>query len=229
MRHLTRLSFAAVLIVLGCTDAPVTEDIPDAVTADPDHYSVEFENDVVRVVRVEYGAGETSAMHRHPALCSVALGESSWRMNDSDGAVTETSGSFGDVGCEEASVHNPENAGTSPNEVVLIELSEGAAAGSATMEESGAVAADPDHYAVEFENESVRVLRIRYAAGDTGVLHSHPANCIVWLSGPATEGEPQSPGQVQCSDAQTHTPSGAPDAVVELLAVEFKGRETLQR
>jgi len=228
MRHVNRLSFAGILIILGCADTPATADVSDAVTADPDHYSVEFENDVVRLVRVEYGAGESSVMHRHSALCSVALSESSWRMTDSEGSVTETDGLFGDVGCEDASVHNPENAGSSQNSVVLIELKEGAAPGSATMEEAGAVAADPDHYSVEFENESVRVVRIRYEPGEPGVLHSHPANCVVWLSGPAIEGEPQSIGEVECYDAQTHTPSGSPDAVVELVAVEFKGRETPQ-
>ena len=30
---------------------------PDAVTADPKHYSVSFENDVVRFLRVKYGPG----------------------------------------------------------------------------------------------------------------------------------------------------------------------------
>ena len=39
---------------------------PDAVAADPKHYSVSFENDVVRFLRVKYGPGEKSVMHRHP-------------------------------------------------------------------------------------------------------------------------------------------------------------------
>ena len=37
----------------------------NAVTADTDHYSVVFENDKVRVVRITYGAGEKSVMHDH--------------------------------------------------------------------------------------------------------------------------------------------------------------------
>ena len=124
-------------------------------------------------------------------------------------------------------MHVPENSGSSPNEAILIELQDGALPGDATMEEADAVTADPDHYSIEFENEAIRIVRIRYEAGDEGVLHSHPANCVVWLSGTAADGEATSVGQVQCNDAQTHTPSGAPDGVVELVAIEFKGRAAM--
>ena len=41
---------------------------PDAVTADPAHYSVSFENELVRILRVSYRAGEKSVMHRHPRV-----------------------------------------------------------------------------------------------------------------------------------------------------------------
>ena len=42
---------------------------PDAPTADPKHYSVSFENDVARFIRVRYGPGEKSPMHRHLPGC----------------------------------------------------------------------------------------------------------------------------------------------------------------
>lgn len=228
MRSIKGLLLACALILPGCTGTPDAEDIADSVAADPDHYSVEFENEAVRVVRVAYGPGETSVMHGHPALCSVTLAPTSWRMTEADGSVAESSGAAGEFSCSDASVHLPENTGSSPNEVILIELNEDAMPGGATMEEQGAVAASPEHYSVEFENAAVRVLRIRYDAGESGVLHSHPANCVVWLSGSDAEGEASSPGQTQCSDAQTHTPAGSPDGVVELIAVEFKGRASLE-
>ncbi|MDH3268599.1 MAG: hypothetical protein OEM46_07060, partial [Ignavibacteria bacterium] len=38
----------------------------DATVVDPDHYKVEFENDEVRVLRINYDPGEKSAMHSHP-------------------------------------------------------------------------------------------------------------------------------------------------------------------
>ena len=38
----------------------------DPVKLDPQHYKVEFENDRVRVLRVNYGPREKSVMHSHP-------------------------------------------------------------------------------------------------------------------------------------------------------------------
>ena len=40
---------------------------------DPKHYSLEFENDSVRVVRISYGPGERSDMHDHPDGVAVFL------------------------------------------------------------------------------------------------------------------------------------------------------------
>ena len=36
------------------------------------------------------------------------------------------------------------------------------------------VKVDPKHYVVEFENDRVRVVRIKYKAGEKSVMHSHP-------------------------------------------------------
>jgi len=41
---------------------------------------------------------------------------------------------------------------------------------------------DPKHYKVEFENDQVRVLRITYAPGEKGVMHSHPEGMVVFLT-----------------------------------------------
>jgi hypothetical protein len=44
----------------------------DAVTVDPKHYKVEFENDQVRVLRLTYGPHEKSVMHEHPPHLTVS-------------------------------------------------------------------------------------------------------------------------------------------------------------
>src|ERR1035438_3549501 len=44
------------------------------------------------------------------------------------------------------------------------------------------VKVDPKHYKVEFENESVRVLRISYAPGEKSVMHYHPNAVAVYLT-----------------------------------------------
>lgn len=217
-------------------EAPAPEEYADAVTADPAHYSVEFENDAVRVLRVSYGAGESSVMHTHPAHCAVELTAGSWEMTDPEGVVTELPIGTGEIACVEAGPHLPRNAGDETADVILVEFKEGAMAGSWTPEHPDAVTADPNHYSVEFENDIARLLRIRYGGGETSSMHSHPANCAIFLaleSGtfelpdgevmgmPAVE-----PGYLQCNDAEAHLPTNTGEGPIEVVLVELKGRET---
>ncbi len=57
----------------------------DAVAADSKHYTVEFENDQVRVLRVVYGPHEESVMHEHPASVGVYLTDGHIRITLPDG------------------------------------------------------------------------------------------------------------------------------------------------
>ena len=45
----------------------------DPVQVDPKHYTVEVENERVRVLRIKYGPFEKSKMHGHPATVAVFL------------------------------------------------------------------------------------------------------------------------------------------------------------
>src|SRR5712692_1718191 len=53
-----------------------------------------------------------------------------------------------------------------------------------TSEDSSSrpVKVDSKHYTVEFENDQVRVLRIKYGARDKSVMHSHPNGVGVFLT-----------------------------------------------
>ncbi len=238
MRHAKLLPITLVSFSFGCADARTPEEYLDSVTADPDHYSVEFENDAVRLVRIAYGPGEQSVMHQHPANCAVALGDATWRMTDAEGTVTDDTAALGDVDCAEASVHLPENTGSEASELILIEFKEGAMAGSASAEYPDAVTADPDHYSVEFENDVARLVRIRYGAGETSVMHHHPAHCAIILidqphtfelpNGDIQEIPTATTGQVQCSDAEVHLPTNTGEDALELVVLELKGRVALQ-
>lgn len=41
---------------------------------------------------------------------------------------------------------------------------------------------DPKHYQVEFENERVRVLRLRFGPGGKSIMHGHPPGVVVILT-----------------------------------------------
>ncbi len=60
-------------------------DIPDAVTGDGKHYTIEFENEFVRVLRIHYGPHEIGSMHNHPHSTTVFLTNGSLKMTTPDG------------------------------------------------------------------------------------------------------------------------------------------------
>jgi quercetin dioxygenase-like cupin family protein len=57
----------------------------DPVKVDPKHYTVEFENDRVRVVRIKYKAGEKSVVHSHPESVAVFLTDAHAKFTYPDG------------------------------------------------------------------------------------------------------------------------------------------------
>src|SRR5689334_7977048 len=79
--------------------------LPDAIAADSKHYTVEFENDIVRVLRVRLGAGENAPAHPHSAYCAIELSDSS--LKEGNGPVSESKA--GQVFCGDPMSHAPQN------------------------------------------------------------------------------------------------------------------------
>jgi quercetin dioxygenase-like cupin family protein len=93
------------------------------------------------------------------------------------------------------------------------------------------VEVDPKHYQVEFENDRVRVLRIKYGPGEKSVMHSHPESIAVFLTDihakftypdGRTEDINANAGTVQHMDAFTHLPESTSKTPFEVIAVELK-------
>ena len=85
----------------------------DPVMVDPKHYTVEFENDRVRVLRIKYGPGEKSVMHIHPASVAVFLTEGHTRFTYPGGKVEDIKTQAGQVLHFNAFEHSPETWATS--------------------------------------------------------------------------------------------------------------------
>jgi hypothetical protein len=94
---------------------------PDAVTADPKHYTVSFENDVVRFIRAKYGPGEKSVMHRHLPGCVVFLTDQTMNFTIPDGSTEPASVPAGALGCSDGNVHQPENIAEEA-EFIMVEF-----------------------------------------------------------------------------------------------------------
>ena len=94
----------------------------DAAKVDTKHYTVAFENDQVRVLKVHYGPGEKSVMHSHPDTVAVFVSDGKGKFNFPDGTSKDFSVKAGDVIHNEATVHLPENTGDQAFDVVVVEL-----------------------------------------------------------------------------------------------------------
>jgi quercetin dioxygenase-like cupin family protein len=93
------------------------------------------------------------------------------------------------------------------------------------------VKVDPKHYKVEFENESVRVLRISYAAGEKSVMHYHPNSVAVYMTDGMTrmttpdgksQDMPSKAGATTWSAAGSHLPQNTGNKPFEVILVELK-------
>jgi quercetin dioxygenase-like cupin family protein len=93
------------------------------------------------------------------------------------------------------------------------------------------VKVDPKHYKVEFENASVRVLRISYAPGEKSVMHYHPNAVAVYLTDGMTrmttpdgksQDMPSKAGETAWTPAGSHLPQNVGKTPVELILVELK-------
>ena len=94
----------------------------DPVQVDPKHYTVEFENEKVRVLRIKFGPHEKSEMHSHPPLVGVFLTPHHSRHTFSDGRVMEMEGNAGEVRYMDKIEHAPENPSDTPFELIAVEL-----------------------------------------------------------------------------------------------------------
>ena len=97
-----------------------------------------------------------------------------------------------------------------------------------------AVKADPKHYKVEFQNASVRVLRVHYGPHEKSVWHSHPNGVAIAvtdshvkfnLPGGKSREETLTAGQVMWTPAGKHLPENLGDSDFEVILVELKTRK----
>ena len=109
---------------LAATFLSFTTMAEDGVAADPEHYTVEFENDKIRIIRIKYGPGEKSVMHTHGPNAAVFLTSNAVRFTLPDGTSVDTTSEAGATQWSDSEEHLPENLSDETLELVLIELKE---------------------------------------------------------------------------------------------------------
>jgi quercetin dioxygenase-like cupin family protein len=94
----------------------------DSVKVDAKHYKVEFENEHVRVLRINYGPKEKSIMHEHPDSVAVFLTDGKTQFTMPDGKTQTMEMKAGQTMFTPAGKHLPENLNDKPFELILVEL-----------------------------------------------------------------------------------------------------------
>lgn len=233
----------SVLFIVGCSKSepeavsgaeppPAAQESggSDPTIADSGHYTTEFENDAVRIVRIAYGPGEESVMHYHPDSVAVFVTDQLVQMTLSDGSTEEFPAKAGDAMFTPGGQHLPRNDSDSPLELVLVELK---SRESSPAESSGphATDVDPDHYTAEFENDAVCIVRIAYGAGEGSVMHHHPDSVAVFLTDHLVEMTSPDGSTAEISakagdamfiPAGQHLPKNISDSAWEVVLVELK-------
>ena len=115
-----RRIFFLLLFVLALTVPSVLAQ--DPVKVDSKHYTVEFQNSQVRVLRIKYGAHEKSIMHRHPNSVAIFVTDANGTFTFPNGTSQAISSKAGETIWTPAGVHLPENTSDQPFEVILVEL-----------------------------------------------------------------------------------------------------------
>ncbi len=139
-----------------------------------------FENDQVKVVRALEKAHVKGKFHEHKVdRVMVYLQSGKQHFDYQDGRKPQVfNWKAGQVVWSPAGgMHAPEVTGDDSFNIVEVEL-KGTAPGKPIVSSLDPVKIDPKHYHVEFENDRVRVVRVKIGAHQTTPLHEHPVNRV---------------------------------------------------
>jgi quercetin dioxygenase-like cupin family protein len=207
-----RLAATSAIVVTSVTILAAQAAPPDAVVADPARYSVLNENDAAAIIRVTYPAGARSVMHSHPAGCAIFYKDATLKTTSSTGEARTHEYRAGEVSCGDASSHTVENVGRD-TEFIQVHLKNRktfdhrqtgrSLVYPARIKAPDPIDADPAHYFVQFENDVVRLARIKVPGGVKA-------------------------GDSSCGNAMAHESNNNAKSVNEAITIEFKNRDSFK-
>jgi hypothetical protein len=214
--------------IAGCNqDTQAT--IGHAVDAASDHYKVEFENEYVRVIRVKYNPGESSAMHSHKPLVGVTLTGGQSVFTDIDGnAETRPENFAGDILSDGGETHSVFSISKGFEELIFVEAKQKYPSMGSDIPNS--ILIDSMNSKVEMEDHGIRVIRTKAPAGSGSPMHSHGAGVAVLLTdqkamltsinGDVSEVNLKV-GTVHWREEVTHSGKNMNDAALEVILFEL--------
>jgi hypothetical protein len=190
----TALRLAAVLLMASV--APVAQ---DAIATLPDNYTLQFENEWVKVTRVHYPPHAKLPAHAHTALASayVYLNDSGpvifRHVGGESGAITRAptkAGSFRVFRAVPDEIHEVDNTSALPSDFLRVEFKTDPGPDPRSLRGKflPEPARDEPMQKVQFENAQIRVTRLFWPAGKTIDMASTPHPGLIICLSPGSIG-----------------------------------------
>jgi quercetin dioxygenase-like cupin family protein len=182
--------------------------------------NVKIDSEQARVLVVTEQPRHPSAMHEHKMnRVQIFLAAGKMTLTSPSGKVEKLEFKAGDVHWSPAGgQHISENPTGNPFQMVEIEL-KNAPQPKVKTSDLDPLKVDPKHYKLEFENDQVRVTRVRFGPHEKGVLHEHTMNHIVVYLTDQAKGRA---GEMRLDGPETHSEENPLDHAVERLAIDLK-------
>jgi hypothetical protein len=178
---LITICFSIVLFIAGCgqQQEKVTEESAAPQTV-PE--TVQFENEFVKVSEFVLKSGDKTPLHEGGARVVYALSDYKIKWTEGD-QVSEKAWQKGNVHWHEAIEHAVENIGETEANYIVVTRKENPLpeTGDYSMAKD-ASQSDTEHATAVFENEHVRVIEVKLAAGDSQPMHDGVNRLIYSLS-----------------------------------------------
>jgi hypothetical protein len=169
----------AILIILIATGAPLQA--APVYETDPTHFTLEFENDAVKIIRANWGPKEAFAGTLELGdLAVVRLAPANFRVTLPDGKKVDRASNLGAALYSPATKIGVENLQDHRVVSVLVEL-KGKGGGTAAPSPStiDPVSSDPAHHRLMLENNKVRILRASFGPGESSPGFFDAASAVI--------------------------------------------------
>jgi len=195
---------------------------------------IPIENEWVRVVVAENTPGQKSRLHKHDMnRVMVHLSPGVMRLAYEGKPVNEVKFEAGTVRWDPlGGMHTSENVGGTTYRIVEVELRKPGSTIAWPARDPLKVA--PGNYKVEFENEQVRVVRVRFPAKGSIPQHEHATNRVTIALTPAkilvtnadgTKVEAAfAAGEARWGVPGVHAEQSLLDAPIELVMIDLKSK-----
>jgi quercetin dioxygenase-like cupin family protein len=182
--------------------------------------NVKIDSPQARVLIATEQPHHPSALHEHKVnRVMVYLGAGTMKYTNAAGKTQTVDYKAGEVRWSPAEpAHTSENVTDHSFQIVEVEL-KGTPSAPMPASELEPLKVDPKHYTLEFENDQVRVLRVRYGPHEKGVQHEHKLNHIVVYLTDQAKGKA---GEVKLDGPMAHSEENPLDHAVERIAIDLK-------